>query len=252
MPGPARRAMKQSEIVARQITQQIIADGLAEGTRLPPEKAMVEEYQVGRGTLREALRLLETRGVLSIKTGRDGGPVVRGPKPSDLGEAISLTLRFDGVTPEQLLSAQRVLTPRLVRRAAERVTPATLAAMDECLHRMETYLDHQTVFAAESSRFHDLVAAAAESSVLALLVRALESVLASMLDDAAAGSVATRRARRVRWTSLHRRLHTALANADVDGAVQATDSLVDLMAPQVRGSSRAGRGGFRPSAARAH
>jgi DNA-binding FadR family transcriptional regulator len=91
--------MEQSEIVARQISQQFIADGLAEGTRLPPEKAMVDRYQVGRGTLREALRLLENRGVLSIKTGRDGGPVVRRPRPSDLGEAINLILRFDGVRP---------------------------------------------------------------------------------------------------------------------------------------------------------
>lgn len=256
MHGPARRAMKQSEIVARQISGQIIADRLAEGTRLPPEQAMIEEYQVGRGTLREALRLLENRGVLSIKTGRDGGPVVRGPRPSDLGEAVSLTLKFDGVPPEEVLAAQRVLASRLVHHAVGRLSPRTLAAMDECLHRMESYVDQETVFEAECARFHDLLAEGAESPVLALLVSAVEAVLAGLRDDDPTAASRASHAERLERATLHRQLHKAVTDGDGDGASAAAVGLVDLMSPAtrvtrsrrgVRGATRLRSDGTRPA-----
>jgi DNA-binding FadR family transcriptional regulator len=249
--GPARRAMKQSEIVARQISQQILTEGMTEGARLPPEKAMVEEYQVGRGTLREALRLLENRGVLSIKTGREGGPVVRRPRAADLGESIGLFLQFGGIPTEQVFSAQRALAPRLVRLAAEHVTPPGLAAMGECLDRMELYVDQVRVFQAESERFHSILIEAARSPVLALLVDAVDSVLDGLRDD---GPIPDSRhathAGRVAYTALHRRLHEALGRNDGDAAAAATEQLIDMMSPPgvgaanrrgVRGASRSRR-----------
>jgi DNA-binding FadR family transcriptional regulator len=244
VPGPARRAMKQSEIVARHISQQIIAQGLPEGTRLDPEKTMVEEYQVGRSTLREALRLLENRGVLSIKTGREGGPVVRRPRPSDLGEAISLTLRFDGVPPDQVFTAQSALAARLVRRAAERVSQHDLAAMGECLDRMERYADQHAVVEAESRRFHEILAKTAESPVLAILVSAVDSVLDGLREDEPVGNArrSPRSTGHTSCTNVHRRIYDALAARDGDAAAAAMTDLAALRAPSTRGSSQRRRG----------
>jgi DNA-binding FadR family transcriptional regulator len=240
--GPARRAMKQSEIVARQISRQIIVEGLAEGTRLPSEKAMVAEYRVGRGTLREALRLLENRGVLSIKTGREGGPIVRRPRPSDLGEAISLTIRFDGVRPEQVAGAQRALAPRLARKAAGLVSPEAVTAMGECLDRMERHVDQPVVFESESRRFSDILATAAGSPLLAILVSAVESVLVGMPDDEATKPPTYSRPDRLTWTALQRRLHEALAAADGEAAAAAAVELVDMLVLAPVGAARNRRG----------
>ncbi|WP_433502904.1 FadR/GntR family transcriptional regulator [Pseudonocardia halophobica] len=247
--------MKQSEIVARQISQQIVDDDLAEGTRLPPEKSMVEEYQVGRSTLREALRLLENRGVLSIKTGREGGPVVRRPHPSDLGEAISLALRFDGVTAEQVVAGQRALVPRLVRLAAENVSAAQLAAIGECLDRMDLYVEQIAVFETESRRFHTIVAEAAQSPVLAILVSAVDAVLDGFrADDPIPDTRQATRAARVKYTELHKRLHEALGRRDGDAAAAVALELIDMMTfpPQGRPGSRRGvTGGARARERRA-
>ena len=81
------RSPKTSERVARDLVTHIIDNNLAEGTKLPNEKQLAEVFQVGRTTLREALRLLETHGVIIIRPGPGGGPVVRRPQRTTCGKA---------------------------------------------------------------------------------------------------------------------------------------------------------------------
>ncbi|WP_433502905.1 FadR/GntR family transcriptional regulator [Pseudonocardia halophobica] len=216
MSGPAARAMKQSEIVARQIVAQILGDGLGEGTRLPTERAMLEEYQVGRSTLREALRLLESRGILSIRTGRDGGPVVRRPRPSDLGEAMTLILQFEGVAFSEVFAARQALEPLLAGMAAKNADQAALDALRDCVDRMASFIDESAVFHAENLRFHELIAQAAGSPVLELLSSAVEWVA----DGIAFGAVDAGFSQNQRQIALtwHERIFKAVAAGDAPGA----------------------------------
>ena len=66
-------APKTAMIVARRIVRDIDRLSLQPGDKLPPERVMLEEYQVGRGTLRESLRFLELQGIISLKPGPGGG-----------------------------------------------------------------------------------------------------------------------------------------------------------------------------------
>ncbi|MCE0767785.1 FCD domain-containing protein [Pseudonocardia kujensis] len=208
--------MKQSEIVARQIVAQILGDGLGEGTRLPTERAMLEEYQVGRSTLREALRLLESRGILSIRTGRDGGPVVRRPRPSDLGEAMTLILQFEGVAFAEVFAARQALEPLLAGMAAKNADQAALDALRDCVDRMASFIDQSAVFHAENLRFHELIAQAAGSPVLELLSSAVEWVA----DGIAFGAVDAGFSQEQRQIALawHERIYKAVAAGDAPGA----------------------------------
>src|SRR5687768_6499818 len=81
--GP-RRIRKTSEVVAMQIVRDIVDRGLVEGDRLPLEAAMVRQYRVSRASLREALRLLEVQGLISLRPGRGGGPAVGAADPQHL------------------------------------------------------------------------------------------------------------------------------------------------------------------------
>ncbi len=72
----ARRNVKRSEVVAHRIAQAIASDGLIHGDRLPPESAMLSQYGVSRASLREALRMLEVQGLLNLRPGPGGGPIV--------------------------------------------------------------------------------------------------------------------------------------------------------------------------------
>ncbi|MFE4668090.1 FadR/GntR family transcriptional regulator [Streptomyces sp. NPDC056716] len=162
--------------MAREITKQIMTERLPEGTKLPTEREMLETYQVGRSTLREALRLLESRGVLTVRPGRDGGPVVRRPRPSDLGEALTLLMQFEGVPFVEVFAARQALEPILARMAAQNMDDETLTAMAGSIERMAADLDDRQLFREENFKFHELVASAARSPVLELFSAAVESV----------------------------------------------------------------------------
>ena len=73
-PAMARRADKVSEVVARAIVHDIVSRGLEPGATLPSEAVMLARFQVGRASLREALRILEVHGLITIKPGPGGGP----------------------------------------------------------------------------------------------------------------------------------------------------------------------------------
>src|SRR5713226_3607467 len=98
------RAPKTALLVARRIVRDIERLELVPGDKLPPEKEMFQQYQVGRGTLREALRFLELQGILSLKPGPGGGPVVERPDASNLATLLVL-LQFSDARYQTVVEA---------------------------------------------------------------------------------------------------------------------------------------------------
>src|SRR5579862_3784564 len=78
------RTVKTAETVAAAIVRDIVARGLATGDALPSENAMLEHYRVSRASLREGLRLLEVQGLIRLKPGPGGGPLVGAVDPKNL------------------------------------------------------------------------------------------------------------------------------------------------------------------------
>ncbi len=113
-----RRAMKTSERVSLDIVRDIVAQGLRTGDRLPLEAAMAQQYGVSRASLREALRLLEVQGLIHLKPGPGGGPVVGSVEPSNLARTASLYFHLGGATYGQLMQTQVLLEPLCAQLAA--------------------------------------------------------------------------------------------------------------------------------------
>ncbi|MFC8826913.1 FadR/GntR family transcriptional regulator [Streptomyces sp. NPDC057137] len=207
------RAAKQSEVVARELLHRIVAEKLPEGTRLPTEKVMAEELAIGRSTLREALRILESHGVLTIRAGRAGGPIVRHPRPSDLGQALTMLLQFEGASFSDVFEARHALEPRLAAMAATRIRAPALARLQQTILRMEEYLDESVVFQRENLVFHEVIAEASGSNVLRLLMLAVESV-AGGTAFGPSGTESYSRAQRAAVLAAHKRIYEALAAGD--------------------------------------
>lgn len=171
-----RRVPKASEHVARELATRIVDAGLPPGAMLPTERELVAALAVGRTTVREALRLLETRGVITIRTGPGGGPVVRRPRPGDLSEALSLILEFEGASIGEVLEAKEALEPAVARLAATRVTDEVLATLEQTVAAMRSGLDDDDVLYAESGRFHAVLADASGNAVLRVFQATLRSI----------------------------------------------------------------------------
>ena len=71
---------KAPELLASRLREQILSGAVAEGDVLPTERALGAQTGLGRSTVREALRILQNEGFISIRSGRNGGPVARRPE----------------------------------------------------------------------------------------------------------------------------------------------------------------------------
>lgn len=170
------RSPKTSERVARDLVTHIIDNNLAEGTKLPNEKQLAEVFQVGRTTLREALRLLETHGVIIIRPGPGGGPVVRRPRADDLRESLTLILQFNESSLLDVLEARTALEPMMARLAAARLTEEQLDELAASVARMRKFNNDHDVFLEENSFFHSTIAEATGSHVLWVFNETLKSI----------------------------------------------------------------------------
>jgi DNA-binding FadR family transcriptional regulator len=171
-----KRTLKTSELIARDLAAYIVDQELPEGTALPPEREMIESFGIGRNTLREALRILETRGVITIRSGPGGGPVVRRPRPSDLGEALTLILQFESATFREVIDARAWLEPIVTGSAARAIPKSAIAALREVNAAIVEAPDDLDAFSRHNRRFHSIIAENCGNVVLQTFVETLMTV----------------------------------------------------------------------------
>ena len=109
---------KTAMLLAQRIVTEIVDRGLTPGTPLLAEKSMLDDYGVARGTLREALRFLEIQGVITIKTGPGGGPVVGEPGSRHLASIIAMMLQLESAPFRAVIEARTTLEPPMAAQAA--------------------------------------------------------------------------------------------------------------------------------------
>jgi DNA-binding FadR family transcriptional regulator len=209
-------AMKSSELVARYLVDYIIANDLQEGTPLAGEREMAESLEVGRATIREALRLLETRGAITIRKGAKGGPVVRRPRATDVSEALTLALQFEGGVLEDVFEAREMIECLVVERAAGRITKRQLKELDECVSRARAGAADQRVFVAESQLFHHLINDAAGNLAIQVFNQTLHVVA-----NRAVAPVTHSVEHRLQVVDAHAEVLEALRSRDPEAAVAA-------------------------------
>lgn len=126
---PKRRKPKIAEVVAHDIAREISTRRLRPGAKLPSETVALARFSVSRSSLREALRMLELLGVITIKTGAGGGPVVGQVTSADFGSATTFYYHLVGVTIRELLEARCILEPALVRLVADQRGEAAIGEL---------------------------------------------------------------------------------------------------------------------------
>jgi GntR family transcriptional regulator, transcriptional repressor for pyruvate dehydrogenase complex len=135
--GRQVRHEKLSVRIARQILRDIRRNGIAAGASLPPEPTMAQDLSIGRGTLREGLRLLEFTGIISIRSGSGGGPLVCAPTDADFARTTSLYLSSRSATVGDLAQARLVLEPTLAGLAARNPTPRAMERLHGTLAQLK-------------------------------------------------------------------------------------------------------------------
>jgi DNA-binding FadR family transcriptional regulator len=113
-----QRARKLSHLIARDLRSMILRGDVAYGQALPSEKDLIRTFGVSRETIREALRILESEGLVQVRLGRGGGFVVQRPEPRALMRHIALLLHVRGATLGDIYEVRRIVEPAAARTAS--------------------------------------------------------------------------------------------------------------------------------------
>jgi GntR family transcriptional regulator, transcriptional repressor for pyruvate dehydrogenase complex len=171
------RPPKAAMLVAQRIVRDVVRGGLKPGDVLPPERTMLEKYETGRGTLREALRLLEFQGVIALKPGPRGGPVLLDPDASHLANTVVLLMQLKEAPFRTIVEVRSALEPMISSLAAERISDEALDDLGGTIEQMRENLGDQHVFLDANKRFHDIIAWSSGNALFGYIVESLLGIM---------------------------------------------------------------------------
>jgi DNA-binding FadR family transcriptional regulator len=176
------RQPKASEVIADELRRVVVCDGKP-GDYLMAERLLIERFGVSRPTLREALRILESEGLLDIRRGIKGGATIREPSIEDLALRIGAFLQIKRTTYEDLFTVRKIIEPAAARLAAERVgRDGGAGLLADCLDREKRTIDDPDSEPHPSEAidsFHDVVLELAGSTTLAVIGKLLSATVDS-------------------------------------------------------------------------
>lgn len=202
-----------SDVLAQQLRRRILAGELRPGQLLPPERALVEQAGVGRVSVREALRMLESEQLIQPKHGRYGGWLVTQPGPGPITRSIDVFIRGRQIQLESLLETREALEPPCARLAARNRTEDDLARLKA---RGEEVRDAGDVseYLSANLRWHLAVVEAANSDLMLAFMTALSTAIHASTNIADFNSEEVRAAA----IRAHDAVESAIADRDEDAA----------------------------------
>ena len=237
------RVARASDSIIHQIKESIFAGDLRPGHALAPEKELAEQFSVSRITVRDALRVLESQGLIQIKVGARGGAFVARPSTIAVSESLTNMLRLNQATLRDLVEARILVEPHVASMAARRATPEDLRAMQTAI---DAARDAQTggdpYFIPTSVAFHLALAEAAKNPVLLFAVNSFRALfheaLATLLpaEDMAERAIAD-----------HQRILNAIRARDAERARDVMREHLSYFSARVGGAGKPARAGRRPA-----
>ena len=190
-PRTPLQQVRIAETVAAELRVRILAAD--EGTTLSKQEDLVEEFGVSYPSIREALRILETEGLISVRRGNVGGAEIRRPDAGSAAYSIGLALQASRVPLDDLAAALLQVEPMCAAMCASRKDrgSAIVPLLKENIAATKELLDDGVNFTHAAREFHDIVVASTGNRTMSLVVRSLVA-LWSAQEEAWAESLTTR------------------------------------------------------------
>lgn len=173
----AVRVPKTAELVAKQIRNAIIRGELADGDTLPAELHLIAEFEVSRPTIREAVRILESEGLVTVARGARGGARISSPNYGMIERAAGITLQSQNVTIGDIYEVRTLIEPPAARLVAERnsetAVPLLRALIDDEMSKVKDRFEVTPLIV----EFHRLMIELAGNKTLIMFSQALRSLV---------------------------------------------------------------------------
>jgi GntR family transcriptional regulator, transcriptional repressor for pyruvate dehydrogenase complex len=178
-PGERAPVREKPQQIADQLRQLIVSGDLCEGDSLGREPELVERFGVSRPSLREALRILEVEGLISVVRGMRGGVVVHEPDERMTARTAALVLQARNVSLADVHEARSLLEPTAVRVVASlRSRRAAASELQGLIADQVRVVMDPDAFGPANARFHERLVALAGNQTLRLVAEMLNEIVA--------------------------------------------------------------------------
>ena len=172
------RKARQSRIfqdVVDQIQAAILDGRIQSGEKLPAERELGEMLGTSRGTLREALRVLEQKGLIEIRLGVGGGAIAKGPGGEQMTESLDMLIRSQKVSLHHLAEFREGVEGTVAGLAAQRAKPEDVKLLRELLQAAkrcwQVGVEKWSDFVRADEQIHMALARIARNPVYALILK---------------------------------------------------------------------------------
>ena len=202
--------VRMSGTIVDQVRSRIRSGELVVGDRLPSERALCEQFGVSRRTVREAFRMLEATGHITIRLGKEGGAFVTAPSAELVGEGITDLIASSRLTSAEVTEVRALMEIAYLPLVVERATVEDIERLRLLCDRHEAARLDGTYDVQMSLDFHRALAACTHNAASVLLLDALrEAILRSLADADHSGTSGA---------AEHKAVVDAVAERDVERA----------------------------------
>jgi len=229
----ATKTSKVSDQIVEQIRGAILMGQLKPGDKLPPEKELVETFQVSKATLREALRSLEVLGFLEMRKGAAGGAYVVEMEMEKARDYLANFLHFKEMSIDNLTEVRLILESYTSEQAALGISSEDLEKLKQLIDQSEPILEHGTPqeYRQNEIEFHRIIGSVTGNPILMFLLDFVENLLIDTKEILKPGKEFSRRV-----LAAHQRIYEALVERDgkrarqemIEHVVQVSEDLIAI------------------------
>lgn len=224
--------------VAERLSSGIISGEHAENSLLPTEKELCERLGVSRTVVREAIKLLESRGLVRIERGR--GTLVCEASHRSVTESMRVLIQRKTALLEHLIEVRLVVEVAMASLAAARRTDSNLAILERCLRVMREHPAQPEGYVDADVEFHNEIARATGNPVFPIVL----GPIADLLHDSRVASFSGAKMVKLR-AEQHQKIFEAIRRGDGDAAA---DAMREHLGDTMKDLCRRRQAGLRPRA----
>jgi GntR family transcriptional regulator, transcriptional repressor for pyruvate dehydrogenase complex len=193
------RIREKPQLIADELRALIVSGELSEGESLGHEPDLVERFGVSRPSLREALRILEAEGLITVVRGVHGGVIVHEPDERMTARTAAMVLQARNVALADVFEARALLEPLAAKAIASmRGRRAAVTALRALITQEEESIEDPKAFGVANAAFHERLVSLGGNQTLSIVAEMLNEVVARAVTAVSetgdvGGSLSTRR-----------------------------------------------------------
>jgi GntR family transcriptional repressor for pyruvate dehydrogenase complex len=160
--------------ILNEIESKIKAGVLAENDKLPSERLLAETYGVSRTVVREALKILQEKGLVVMITGR--GNFITLPKEKDLIDRFETAIDNSSISQKDIIEAREIIEIAISQRVISRVEEEDIVKLKKIYEEMNSHFGNSEYYAKLDAEFHLQLAGCTRNNALKLITSTLNNV----------------------------------------------------------------------------